>query len=51
MKKLLIIPIVLFISGCLFAQTDDGKYGSEIILEEKTNISDILNLIKPSGMS
>jgi len=43
MKKLLIIPIVLFISGCLFAQTDDGKYGSEITLEEKTNISDILN--------
>jgi len=43
MKKLLIIPIALFISGCLFAQTDDGKYGSEITLEEKTNISDILN--------
>ena len=43
MKKLLIIPIALLFSGYLFAQTDDGKYGSEITLEEKTNISDILN--------
>ncbi|NNG26486.1 MAG: DUF4920 domain-containing protein [Ignavibacteriaceae bacterium] len=43
MKKLLIITIALLFSGCLFAQTDDGKYGSEITLEEKTNISDILN--------
>jgi hypothetical protein len=43
MRKLLIITIVLLFSGCLFAQTDDGKYGSEITLKEKTNISDILN--------
>jgi len=43
MKKLLIIPIALIFCGYLFAQTDDGKYGSEITLEEKTNISDILN--------
>ena len=43
MKKLLIIPIALLFCGYLFAQTDDGKYGSEITLEEKTNISDILN--------
>jgi gamma-glutamylcyclotransferase (GGCT)/AIG2-like uncharacterized protein YtfP len=44
MKKLLIIPIALLFCGYLLAQTDDGKYGSEITLEEKTNISDILNL-------
>ena len=43
MKRLLIIPIALLFCGYLFAQTDDGKYGSEITLEEKTNISDILN--------
>jgi len=43
MKKLLIIPIALLFSGYLFAQTDDGKFGGEITLEEKTNISDILN--------
>ena len=43
MKKLLIIPIALLFCGYLFAQTDDGNYGSEITLEEKTNISDILN--------
>lgn len=43
MKKLLIIPITLLFCGYLFAQTDDGKYGSEITLVEKTNISDILN--------
>ncbi len=43
MKKLLIIPIAFLFCGYLFAQTDDGKYGSEITLEEKTNISDILN--------
>ena len=43
MKKILIIPIALLFCACLFAQTDDGKYGSEITLEEKTNISDILN--------
>ena len=43
MKKLLIIPIALLFCGYLYAQTDDGKYGSEITLEEKTNISDILN--------
>jgi len=43
MKKLLIIPVALLFCGYLFAQTDDGKYGSEITLEEKTNISDILN--------
>ncbi len=43
MKKLLIIPIALLFCGYLFAQSEDGKYGSEITLEEKTNISDILN--------
>jgi hypothetical protein len=43
MKKLLIIPIALIFCGHLFAQTDDGNYGNEITLEEKTNISDILN--------
>jgi len=43
MKKLLIVPVALLFCGYLFAQTDDGKYGSEITLEEKTNISDILN--------
>ena len=43
MKKLLIIPIALLFCGYLFAQTDDGNYGGEITLEEKTNISDILN--------
>jgi len=43
MKKLLIIPIALLFCACLFAQSDDGKYGSEITLEEKTNISDILS--------
>ena len=43
MKKLLIVPIAILFCGLLFAQTDNGKYGSEITLEEKTNISDILN--------
>ena len=43
MKKLLIIHIALLFCGYLFAQSEDGKYGSEITLEEKTNISDILN--------
>ncbi len=43
MKKLLIIPLALLFCGCLFAQTDEGKYGSEITLVERTNISDILS--------
>ena len=43
MKKLLIVPIAILFCGLLFAQTDNGKYGSEISVEEKTNISDILN--------
>jgi len=43
MKKLLIIPIAIVFCSFLFAQSDDGKYGGEISLEEKTNISDILN--------
>lgn len=43
MKKFLIILIALLFCGYLLAQTDDGNYGSEITLEEKTNISDILN--------
>ena len=43
MKKLLIVPIALLFCGDLFAQSEDGKYGSEVTLEEKTNISDILN--------
>jgi len=43
MKKQLIVPIAILFCGLLFAQTDNGKFGSEISLEEKTNISDILN--------
>ena len=43
MKKLLIIPIALLFCGYLFAQSDDGKYGAAITLEEKTDISGILN--------
>ena len=43
MKKQLIVPIAILFCGLLFAQTDNGKYGSEISVEEKTNISDILN--------
>jgi len=43
MKKLLIVPVALLFCGFLLAQTEEGKYGSEITLEEKTNISDILN--------
>jgi len=43
MKKQLIVPIAILFCGLLFAQTDNGKFGSEIGLEEKTNISDILN--------
>ena len=43
MKKLLIVSIALLFCGYLFAQSDDGKYGAAITLEEKTDISDILN--------
>jgi len=43
MKKLLIISMGLLFCGFLLAQTEEGKYGDEITLEEKTNISDILN--------
>lgn len=43
MKKLLILPLALLFCGYLSAQSGDGKYGSEITLQEKTNISDILN--------
>ena len=42
MKKLLISSIAILFCGFIFAQTDDGKYGGEITLEEKTSISDIL---------
>jgi hypothetical protein len=42
MRKLMIIISVILISGFIFAQTEKAKYGDEITLAEKTNISQIL---------
>jgi hypothetical protein len=43
MKKTLIALLtILFLTGMLFAQTDEANLGTEITLTEKTKISDIL---------
>lgn len=42
MQLKLILLILFFSCGIIFAQTDESKLGSEITLNEKTKISDIL---------
>ncbi len=42
MKQLLLLVLSITFSSILFAQTSEEKFGKEITLTEKTNISDIL---------